>query len=80
MELELRRRWWNGRYGRLAQRRVWLYAGPDDRWTVAWREGDADAETHSCAWHCEPDATIFIEHALLSSDPDLREIVLPERP
>jgi hypothetical protein len=38
---ELVERWWNGRFGRLARRDVWLYRSTT--WRVESREGDADS-------------------------------------
>jgi hypothetical protein len=38
---ELVERWWNGRFGRLARRDVWLYRSTT--WRVGSREGDADS-------------------------------------
>lgn len=38
---ELVERWWNGRFGRLNRRDVWLYRST--MWRVESREGDADS-------------------------------------
>lgn len=32
-------RWWNGRFGRMARRDVWLKR----TWRVEWRQGDGDS-------------------------------------
>jgi hypothetical protein len=44
--VELRGRWWNGRYGRLARRDIWLYTD-GTTWRVEARNGDGD----SAKWH-----------------------------
>jgi hypothetical protein len=38
---DLVERWWNGRFGRLARRDVWLYQSTT--WRVESREGDGDS-------------------------------------
>ena len=38
---ELIERWWNGRFGRLARRDIWLYK--DTTWRVQSRTGDSDS-------------------------------------
>jgi hypothetical protein len=41
--------WWNGRWGRLARRDVWLHRD-DDSWIVAARQGDGESNV----WHSKP--------------------------
>jgi hypothetical protein len=45
--VELRRRWWNGRYGSLVRRDIYLFLDGDG-WLVQAREGGADGRTR--AW------------------------------
>jgi len=39
--MELVRRLWNGRWGRLARADIWVKH--DETWIVEWRKGDGDA-------------------------------------
>jgi hypothetical protein len=41
-DVELRGRWWNGRFGRLARRDIWLLTN-GTAWRVEARAGDGDA-------------------------------------
>jgi len=41
--VELRGRWWNGRFGRLARRDIWLHTD-GTAWRVEARAGDGDAD------------------------------------
>jgi len=64
------RLWWNGRWGRIAQRRVRLYREPEngDRpWQVEAQAGDSDGPTQSWRFACEPDALDWVQH-LLATD------------
>jgi len=40
---ELRGRWWNKSYGRMARKDLWLWQG-GSTWTVGARHGDSDSE------------------------------------
>jgi hypothetical protein len=46
--MELVHRWWNGKWGRLARRDVWLEQ--DTTWHVRARQGDADNPGKTKAW------------------------------
>lgn len=48
--LELRGRWWNGRFGRLARRDLWLETDGDGHWKVRARQGDGDSRIWA-HWH-----------------------------
>jgi len=55
--------WWNGSFGRLAQRRIWLYT--DGKvWRVQARHGDADARVWERDYTSEPDARAVIDAML----------------
>jgi hypothetical protein len=46
--MELRGRWWNGRFGRLVRRDIWLLTETDGTtWRVEARTGDGDSRK----WH-----------------------------
>ena len=48
--MELVGRWWNGRFGRLARRDLWLKYDGDGHWKVEARQGDGDSRVW-CRWH-----------------------------
>ena len=52
--MDLVERWWNGRWGRLARRDVWLKK--DISWRVEARQGDGDAQIWSHDYPTEADA------------------------
>jgi hypothetical protein len=56
--VELRGRWWNGRWGRLARRDIWLKL--DVTWRVEARKGDGDAGVWSRDYSSEEDARAAI--------------------
>jgi hypothetical protein len=53
---ELVERWWNGRFGRLARRDLWLYRSTT--WRVESREGDADSRRGN-TWTYDDDGPIM---------------------
>ncbi|MER7474891.1 hypothetical protein [Micromonospora sp. NPDC000018] len=57
------RRWWNGIWGRLARRDVWLIRRT--RWTVVARTGDTETGK-VLRWECEtePEALRMVERLL----------------
>ena len=59
-------RWWNGRYGRIARRDIWLYTD-DDRWLVEAREGDSDSPVQTWPFACEPDARALVTKLIETS-------------
>src|SRR5262245_7776770 len=56
--MELRARWWNGRWGRLARRDIWLKH--DQVWRVEARKGDGDAKIWSHDYPTEHEARAAI--------------------
>jgi len=57
------RLWWNGRWGRIAQRRVRLYHEPEVEerpWRVEAQAGDSEGPTQSWRFACEPDALDWV--------------------
>ena len=48
--LDLHGRWWNGRFGRIARRDIWLKTDGDGHWKVEARQGDGDSRVW-CHWH-----------------------------
>jgi hypothetical protein len=61
-KLERRRRhWWNGKWGRLARRDVFLNVDDETGlWWVEAREGGAEGKIHRQEYDCEPDAMRYI--------------------
>jgi len=78
------RLWWNGRWGRIAQRRVRLYHEPEageKPWRVEAQAGDSESPTQSWRFACEPDALDWVDQLLDSDGGDgWRPITLPARP
>ncbi|WP_431902208.1 hypothetical protein [Micromonospora chalcea] len=57
------RRWWNGVWGRLARRDVWLVR--QTRWTVVARTGDTDTgKVLRWEFETEPEALTMVERLL----------------
>ncbi len=52
-------RWWNGSWGRLTRRDIWLRTD-DHRWRVEVRQGDADARLWYRWYTDEADARRFV--------------------
>jgi len=80
------RLWWNGRWGRLAQRRVRLFHDPDlvgndPPWRVEAQAGDSEGSIQSWGFACEPDALTWADHLIASDGGDgWRQLTLPTRP
>jgi len=78
------RLWWNGRWGRIAQRRVRLHHEPEVEekpWRVEAQAGDSEGPTQSWRFACEPDALDWVDQLLDSDGGDgWRPITLPARP
>lgn len=55
--------WWNGSWGRLARRDVFLYADAG-RWLVQAREGGADGRSLCWTYPAEPDARAQVARLL----------------
>lgn len=51
--------WWNGSFGRLNQRRIWLHTD-GETWRVEAREGDADAREWRRDFVSELDARLLV--------------------
>jgi hypothetical protein len=56
--MKLLGRWWNGRWGRLTRRDIWLKL--DQTWRVEARTGDGDAKVWSHDYATEADALAAI--------------------
>jgi hypothetical protein len=84
--MRLVQRWWNGRFGRLARRDIWLEH--DEVWHVRARQGDGESRIKSWTYPTRQDADAML-HRLretggdgwtditAASSPDLQ--VRPER-
>jgi hypothetical protein len=59
---EFRGRWWNGAYGRMARKDLWLWQD-GAMWTVGARHGDADLDTWRQSFDREAAARALIEAA-----------------
>lgn len=60
---EVVRRWWNGVWGRLTRRDVWLVR--ETRWTVMARAGDAESgKVLRWEFDSEPDALQMVDRLL----------------
>jgi hypothetical protein len=60
-------RWWNGRWGRLARRDVWLRRA--EAWRVEAREGDSDSgRTQRWTFDDEATAREFVQKLLAAGD------------
>jgi hypothetical protein len=58
VSVELRGRWWNGRWGKLARRDIWLKL--DQTWRVEARQGDGDSKVWTHQYRTEADALAAI--------------------
>jgi len=67
LEWRMVARWWNGSFGRLNQRRIWLFT--DGRvWRVQARQGDGDARVWERDVASENEARALID-AMLARTP-----------
>jgi len=67
------RHWWNGRWGRLARRDV--FVGPlDGRWAVELRRGGVGGRSRTKMFGSEDDALVWIETVFLAAEEGWREI------
>ena len=61
-------RWWNGAWGRLVRRDVWLLR--DTRWLVVARQGDADTGTvRDWDFATEDEARAMVDRLLKAEGP-----------
>lgn len=56
-------RWWNGAWGRLARRDVWLRTD-GERWEVEALAGGVEGHSHTWEFFCEPDARAHLRRLL----------------
>lgn len=71
--VELLGRWWNGRYGRIARRDLWLLAD-ESRYMVQARIGDSDAPVEKWQFACEPDARAKVDELIRTGGDGWREL------
>ena len=70
---ELIERWWNGEFGRLARRDVWLYRSTT--WRVESRESDADSgRGNTWTYDDEEDARAMIRRLLETGGDGWRDL------
>lgn len=61
--MDLVGRWWNGTWGRLTRRDIWLYRdGP--AWLVQLRTGDSDSPVREHRFATEAQARAFVQHGI----------------
>ena len=70
--MEQRKHWWNGKWGRIARRDVFLRVS-GDQWYVESRNGGADGVSHFFEYGSE-DAALEEVRVLLSGPDDWREL------
>jgi hypothetical protein len=76
---ELVERWWNGRFGRLARRDVWLYGSAT--WRVESREGDADSgRGNTWTFDDEEQARAMVRRLLETGGDGWRDLAGPPAP
>ena len=77
------RRWWNGRWGRLARREVFLKSADgqwtdgeraDGDWVVELRRGGEGGRTRTRTFGSETEALDWIENAVLEADGGWRQV------
>ncbi len=56
-------RWWNGTWGRLSRRDVYLRTGPV--WEVEARQGGVDGSSRTWRFDSEAEARAFVERCLV---------------
>ncbi len=64
--------WWNGTWGRLARRDVYLRSG--QVWQVELRVGGADGRIKRWTFDNEPDARALVDRALAAVDTPWKEL------
>jgi hypothetical protein len=73
--VERRRHWWNGKWGKLARRDIYLRTDADV-WWVEVREGGAEGSSRQWEF-ADEDQALDVVRALLARDDDWREIGIP---
>ena len=71
--VETRGRWWNGRYGRLARRDVWLKSD-GAAWRVEARDGDGDARVWGRNYPDETAARAMVAELLARGSDEWRDL------
>jgi hypothetical protein len=66
--VQLVQRWWNGRFGRLARRDVWLEQGTV--WRVRARQGDGDSPTKAWTFTDRAEADVMVQRLLTAQATD----------
>jgi hypothetical protein len=70
--MQLIRRWWNGSFGRLARRDLWLETGTI--WRVRARHGDGDSPTKTWTYDSHDQAEAMIRRLIDAQPGDWRDI------
>jgi hypothetical protein len=67
------RQWWNGRWGRLARREI--FVGPaDGQWVVELRRGGEGGRSRTRTFASEAEALDWVENAVLEADGGWRQV------
>lgn len=64
--MEVRGRWWNGAWGRMARRDIWLMSD-DDRWRVRGRVGGDEGREVNYQFDEEASARAMVERMMKTS-------------
>ena len=67
------RHWWNGRWGRLARRDIFVGTA-DGNWSVELRRGGVGGRSRTRTFDAETEAVEWVMAALLDSDGGWREV------
>jgi hypothetical protein len=67
------RQWWNGRWGRLARREIFL-APVDGRWVVELRRGGEGGRSRTRTFGSEGEALDWVESVVLEADGGWRQV------
>jgi hypothetical protein len=76
MRRELVTRLWNGRWGRLVRRDIWLRRAIEETWIVEARRGDSDSPLSSWSFDNEPDARAMLRRLMDSGGDGWRDITI----
>jgi len=75
MAMELVGKWWNGRWGKLARRDIWLYAHKG--WLVQARNGDSN--TPKKEWHfpaaAEAEARAWVDRLIATGGDGWKDMI-----
>ncbi len=67
------RHWWNGRWGRLARREIFVKP-VDGRWVVELRRGGEGGRSRARTFGSEAEALDWVENAVLEADGGWRQV------